>query len=308
MFPTQEAGDFFNPNYVFIKYDLDKADPDKINETYGIRAYPTFIFLNGNGEEVIRMLGGGKDTPSFINRVKENMKPENSFKARYQKFQNDPSYAMTYIQFLEDDCYMSKEADKLLSELFEKRSIAENFTKGNMDFYSKKVSSVKSPIFQMMITKEPEVKAAIGENAYNSFMQDKGIQFLSMQLFARKFDAASLDKVIASIESTKQLQSDYTKFVIANKKVIVDKNVEALAPLALKAIKKMDQKSCDKVIGLVLSSIPRDNKELSKTTALSLYAVALKGAKDAETIKKYEGVIESIKNPKPNSMPAMRMM
>lgn len=307
MFPTQEAADYFNPNYVFVKYELDVADPEKISETYGIKAYPTFIFLDGNGEEVIRMLGGAKDTQGFINRVKESMKPENSLKARYEKFQNDPSYAMTYIKFLEDDCYMSKEADKLLSELFEKRSIADNFTKESMPFFSKKVTSVESPIFKIMIDKKDEVKAAIGEEAYNNFMQDKGIQFLMGQISSRKFDAANLDKVIASVESTKALQSDFTQFVIKNKQTIVDKKVDLLTPIAKKAIAKADMKSCDKIINLTLSLIPRENKDLQKETALSLYETALKASKDADAKKKYEGIIENIKNPKPNSIPAMRM-
>lgn len=308
MFPTQEAGDYINPNFVFIKYDLDKADPDKIAETYGIKAYPTFIFLNGNGEEVIRMLGGARDTKGFIERIQENMKPENSFKARYERFQKDPSYAMTYIQFLDEDCYMSKEADKLFNELFAKRTTAENFTEENMKYYSSKVTSTESPIFKSMITNEKEVKAAIGEETYNKFMQNKGIEFLYGQLFARKFDAAGLDKVIATIESTKPLQSDFTRFAIKNKQTIIDKNADVLTPLAIKAIAKADGMSCDRIIRAALTVIPRDKKDLGKETSLSLYGAALKAAKTAEDKKKYEGIIEQIKNPKQNSIPAMRMM
>lgn len=302
--PTKEAADYFNPSYIYIKYNLDLADPDKIAETYKIKAYPTFLFINGEGEEITRMLGGAKDAEAFINRVKEVMKPENSFKARAERLKNDPSYATTYIKFLED-CYMTDEADKMYNELFEKRSLAENFTAENMKDIDKKINSVESPIFKKMISNEKEIKKIMGKESYNSFMQNKGAAFLMNQILSRKLNIDNLNKVIADIEATKQLQSNFTKFVISNKQSFVDKDHDALVAIAKKVIVKADSRSREQIVKLTTMMVPRSD-EASKQTILSLFEAALKLEKNPEFKKKYENIIDGVKNPK--GIPAKRMV
>ena len=58
VFPTKEAGDYFNKYFVCAKYDVEKDENGKaVREKYGIKAFPTFIIVDCNGKEIGRVLG-----------------------------------------------------------------------------------------------------------------------------------------------------------------------------------------------------------------------------------------------------------
>lgn len=306
MFPSKEAGDYVNSNFVFIKYDLDKADPDKISETYSIAAYPTFIILDANGEEVIRTLGGAADAASFVANLKEKMKPENSFKARYEKFKSDPSYAMEYLKFL-DGCYMKKESEEILSELLNERPMAENFAPANKELLLKKMTSTKSPVFTTMVEKRKEIEKVIGKEEYAKIMQTSGAKFIMGQIYTRKFNLEEFDNVLAEVQKTPLMQSDFTKFIADNKQLVVDKNAPELMPLALKAItKSKDAYSRDCIVNITTAFVSRKDKQAYKDAVLPFLEEVVKGERDAKYKKQYETLIDNIKNPP--AVPAMRMM
>lgn len=71
--PTKEAGDYVNPRYVFLKYVIDVADPDKIADTYKVSAFPTFLFLDGEGKEIVRHIGGVRDAEELKSMIENIM-------------------------------------------------------------------------------------------------------------------------------------------------------------------------------------------------------------------------------------------
>jgi thiol-disulfide isomerase/thioredoxin len=80
IFPLEEAGDFFNPRFVSVKFDMERGEGIAIREKYGVRAFPTFLLLAPGGEEQYRVVGAGT-TREFIARVKRGLKPGNTFPA-----------------------------------------------------------------------------------------------------------------------------------------------------------------------------------------------------------------------------------
>ena len=85
VFPTKEAGNYFNANFVLKRYELDKADPDQVVERYRITAYPTTVILNADGHELARILGGAEDAKGFIEKIRKAISPDNLFDAKKKK-------------------------------------------------------------------------------------------------------------------------------------------------------------------------------------------------------------------------------
>lgn len=54
-FGNAEVGNFQNANFISYKVDGDKMP--ELTQKYAISAYPTFVFLNANGDEVYRTMG-----------------------------------------------------------------------------------------------------------------------------------------------------------------------------------------------------------------------------------------------------------
>ena len=47
VFPRKEAGDYFNPRFVCVKYDTGAEEDGKVlAQKFNVQAYPTFLLLN----------------------------------------------------------------------------------------------------------------------------------------------------------------------------------------------------------------------------------------------------------------------
>lgn len=50
-FTKEEVGAFFNKNFINVKMDMEKsADGPRLSKKFGLRAYPSLYFINGNEE------------------------------------------------------------------------------------------------------------------------------------------------------------------------------------------------------------------------------------------------------------------
>ncbi|MEL7124572.1 MAG: thioredoxin fold domain-containing protein [Bacteroidota bacterium] len=65
VFTNSEVGEYFNQNFINLFMDMEKGEGPDLARKYRVRAYPTFLFLNAEGDEVYRATGA-KKTEEFI--------------------------------------------------------------------------------------------------------------------------------------------------------------------------------------------------------------------------------------------------
>lgn len=59
IFPEAKAGEYYNAHFLNLQLDAEKSEDGKmVAKQFGVSAYPTFLFINGDGELVYRFLGG----------------------------------------------------------------------------------------------------------------------------------------------------------------------------------------------------------------------------------------------------------
>lgn len=73
VFTTKEAGDYFNNRFVNFKMDMEKGEGKEVAKKYNVRAYPTFLILDSDGNEIGRIVGGGK-LEDFVKKVEKAAK------------------------------------------------------------------------------------------------------------------------------------------------------------------------------------------------------------------------------------------
>ncbi len=66
IFTNDEVAEYYNENYVCLKIDMEKGEGIDIAENYGIRAYPTLLYLNSEGERLLVTVGASRDPQSYI--------------------------------------------------------------------------------------------------------------------------------------------------------------------------------------------------------------------------------------------------
>lgn len=85
VFPLKEVGSFFNQNFINAKIDMEKGEGVDIAERYNVAAYPTYLFINGNGELVHKGVGY-LPADEFITVAKNALNPETQYYSLKKKF------------------------------------------------------------------------------------------------------------------------------------------------------------------------------------------------------------------------------
>ena len=57
IFPLPSVKEYYNANFINARFDMEKGEGREIAAKYGIRSYPSFLFLNGDGEVVMTNYG-----------------------------------------------------------------------------------------------------------------------------------------------------------------------------------------------------------------------------------------------------------
>lgn len=57
VFPTKEMGDKYNAAFINYKLDAENGEGPELAQKYGIRAYPSFLYLDASGNLVQKLMG-----------------------------------------------------------------------------------------------------------------------------------------------------------------------------------------------------------------------------------------------------------
>ncbi|MCW3071934.1 MAG: thiol:disulfide interchange protein [Bacteroidetes bacterium] len=106
VFTNDTVADFYNANFVNVEIDMEKGEGIELAKKYGIRAYPTMLYLNSDGEVMHRSCGSSP-VASFINTGKDALDPNRQLAANTKKFNNGNAtgaFAESYLVMLESGC------------------------------------------------------------------------------------------------------------------------------------------------------------------------------------------------------------
>lgn len=162
-FKDDNVGMKINPSFVSLKLDMEKDEGLKIAKEYNVKAYPTYIFLNGEGE-VLHKGAGYFESEDFLELVamsRDTVQSLGALQARFDEGDRDTVLlnALLEQQFLLlDPHYMTVARAKL--------ELEENWdTDENRSFLFKYTNSAASPLFEYLVTHKNDFYNQFGEGA-----------------------------------------------------------------------------------------------------------------------------------------------
>jgi thioredoxin 1 len=57
VFTNDEVAAYYNTNFVNLKLDIQEGDNKKVAQQYGVRNYPTLVYLDSKGEPLLSSIG-----------------------------------------------------------------------------------------------------------------------------------------------------------------------------------------------------------------------------------------------------------
>ncbi|MBX2816375.1 MAG: thioredoxin family protein [Saprospiraceae bacterium] len=102
VFADASVAAFFNDNFVNLKLDMEKGEGNGFRSTYGVRGFPSFLFLNAAGVVLHRGIGY-QPAEQFLQLGKAALDPSKQTGAmtkRYAQGDRDPAFLYDYADAL----------------------------------------------------------------------------------------------------------------------------------------------------------------------------------------------------------------
>ncbi|WP_018339681.1 thioredoxin family protein [Butyricimonas synergistica] len=164
VFSQKKVGEFFNPRFVSVKFDMEKEEGKKFARNYDVASYPTFFLIRPDGT-LLHKISGAYEVDEFIRLVKEGIEGTESlgsWEVKYRTGNRDKAFLYEYLQLLNECGERSKlpvVADELLKVASDEEKISQEYW---FIFANSQLSPSDSKAFQFLRNKRERFYATIG--------------------------------------------------------------------------------------------------------------------------------------------------
>ncbi len=72
VFTKKAVGDYYNSKFINVKMDMEKGEGPALAQVYPLEAYPTLLYIDGNGKILKKVLG--LQTPEALIAIGKSVK------------------------------------------------------------------------------------------------------------------------------------------------------------------------------------------------------------------------------------------
>lgn len=192
VFPLKSVGDFYNANFINSKFDMEKGEGKEIAKKYTVTAFPTYLFLNGDGEVVHRVAAYYPEN-EFLALGKEALDPAKqmvNLRKRFDAGEKDPDFLKRFIELnMFSDLELAQKAGL---RYFEGKK---NLDRNDLGVLLALIRDSQSPLFNTLLQNKSEFTKLMPEQQYDQLIRqihlagitkkayDKNTKVLNEQLF-----------------------------------------------------------------------------------------------------------------------------
>lgn len=201
VFPDSAVGAYYNDNFVNAKFDMEKGEGVTLSSKYAIRAYPTLLWLDGEGN-VKHKIVGGLDPAGLIANGKKAIDPTpgilTGMRERYKNGDRDASFVSDYLNTLNG---AGESYEPIFKEYLEKLSSKELSEKKHTQTIFNLTNNLKSPGLAYVMKNKDYYKGTMGAEIVDRKIN--GIAEKAVAEAGKKEDKALFDGALELIKMNK---------------------------------------------------------------------------------------------------------
>ncbi len=209
---------------------MEKGEGIDLAKKYEIRAYPTFLILDADGNEINRIVGSG-EADAFIERTKKAMDPANSPKAKRAAFDagKTTENAIAYLETLQSS-YMNKEAGEFIEEIFPTLNPRERYSDKMWPFISQSLGNPNSKVFELVMAEKSLADRFVSKERVDNVICN-GIKNLAGSYATGRIKDANHDAIMAKVNYLNLLagKDETATYYVNAAKYFGENNMEAVA-------------------------------------------------------------------------------
>ncbi|SHK42733.1 thioredoxin family protein [Epilithonimonas mollis] len=168
VFTDKNVADFYNKNFINTRVDMEKGEGRDLAMKYGVRSYPTFLFLNGEGEVVGKELGYIQ-SKEFLELGQKNNNPQlinTNLKEEFLKGKLDQAGLLNFINlYAGKDPVLAKKA----SEKYFANKKDKTFSGEEVNALLNFTQSVDDANYKVFLANKASITEILSENNYTQF-------------------------------------------------------------------------------------------------------------------------------------------
>ncbi|RNA63788.1 thioredoxin family protein [Chryseobacterium nematophagum] len=289
IFPLQNVGDYYNSHFINTKIDMEKGEGLGLAKKYNVKAFPTYLFINGDGEEIHRTLGYVEEN-DFIQFAKDAEDPNKRLASLKQKFENgekDPEFLKNLASLtVYNDAEFS---GKVLDRYFQEKPTMDQ---EDVQILLMGLQSTDSPLYKIFQTKKEDIVKIISADRYEFFDKNTILNTIIKKSYnadtktwndnyfmseTQKFlSREEADKILKRAKITKALKNKdittYEKLSLELYKDYSTIGAEELNSMAWNFFENVDTKSSlEKAIAWAQESVKKNENYANTDTLANLY-------------------------------------
>ncbi|AYZ13111.1 DUF255 domain-containing protein [Chryseobacterium arthrosphaerae] len=289
IFPLQSVGDYYNAHFINAKIDMEKGEGIDLAKKYNVKAFPTYLFIDGNGEAVHRTLGyvEEKDFIQFAKDAEDPNRRLTSLKQQFEKGEKAPEFLknLAVLTIYNDPEF----AGKVLNRYFGQKAALDQ---EDVQLLLSGVQTKESPLYKIFQDKKEDIQKFLPADRYEKF--DKNIKLNTVAKKAYNADTKTwndsyfmtetqkflskeeADKILKRMKANRALKN---KDIPAYEKLIMElyqdysaASSEELNSLAWNFFENVSNKaSLEKAIVWAQESVKKDQNYANTDTLANLY-------------------------------------
>lgn len=235
VFPQKAVGDYYNSHFVNAKIDMEKGEGIDLAKKYNVKAFPTYLFVDGNGEVVHRTLGYVEEN-DFIQFAKDAGDPSKRIGTLKQRFENgekDPEFLknLAELTMYNDSEFAGRVMERYLNGKTE-------LDRGDVQMLLTGAQNTDSPLYKMFQARKVEITKILPAEKYDAI--DKNIKINSIFKKSYNADTKTWNDSHFMTEAQKFLTKDEAEKILKRAKAgraLKDKDIPTYEKLSLELYK-----------------------------------------------------------------------
>ena len=168
IFPLPTVKEYFNANFVNARFDMEKGEGRDLAMKYQVRSYPSYLFLNGDGEVVMKNYGymGEQDFIAIAKEANNPLLATGNPKELFEKGESDPAFLLNMMR---QNAQTDYELAKKVSERYFKGKKDQQLTRDDIGMLLYFVKSPSDSNYQVFKDRKEDVVKEMSEDIYNQF-------------------------------------------------------------------------------------------------------------------------------------------
>jgi thiol-disulfide isomerase/thioredoxin len=202
IFTNDTVADYFNANFICAKYDMEKGEGLELRSKYAVKAYPTLLFINAQGEMVHKRVGAPRKVSEYISMGQTATTPGEGLAdltKKYNEGNREPAFLMKYLDCLQGAYTPTRE---VLASYFAGISDQDLASAANWKLIYRYTDDMNAREFKYLVKNQQQFAKLHTPDSVDQKISEVFMQALVTQVRSKSFNEEYYNQVKAQIRES----------------------------------------------------------------------------------------------------------